>query len=197
MIQLYHPGMSVLHRVPAGIKLVALAASALLLSLVPQTAATIGVALAAVGALYLIAGFGMRVIATELWRLRWLVLVLGVALAVFFSPLTAWISTGRVSALLLLASLLTLTTRMADLLDVLHRILGPVRRIGVDADAVAMTLSLTITMVPVVAGFADQVRDAQRARGVRLGVRAAVPLLVRALRHADEVSDALVARGLG
>lgn len=197
MIQLYRPGLSVLHRVPAGIKLVALATSALLLSLVLQTAATIGVALVAVGALYLLAGFGIRVIATELWRLRWLVLVLGVALAVFFSPLTAWISTGRVTALLLLASLLTLTTRMADLLEVLHRVLRPVHRVGVDADAVAMTLSLTITMVPVVAGFADQVRDAQRARGVRLGVRAAVPLLVRALRHADEVSDALVARGLG
>lgn len=197
MIQLYRPGVSVMHRMPAGFKLVALAVSALLLSLVPQTAATIGVVLVAVGVLYLIAGFGVRVIATELWRLRWLALVLGVALAVFISPLTAWISTGRVMALLLLASLLTLTTRMADLLHVLHRVLRPARRLGVDTDAVAMTLSLTITMIPIIAGFAGQVRDAQRARGVRLGVRAAVPLLVRALRHADDVSDALLARGLG
>ncbi|MCK2036977.1 hypothetical protein KZC51_12625 [Microbacterium sp. SSW1-49] len=197
MIQLYRPGAGIVHRMPAGVKLVVLATSALLLSLLPQTAATIGVVLVAVVVLYLIAGFGVRVIAAELWRLRWLALVLGVALAVFFSPLTAWISTGRVMALLLLASLLTLTTRMADLLDVLHRVLRPARRFGVDTDAVAMTLSLTITMIPVVAGFADQVRDAQRARGVRLGVRVAVPLLVRALRHADGVSDALVARGIG
>lgn len=197
MIQLYRPGNSVLHRAPAGLKLVVLAFSALLLSLIPQTAASIGVVLLLVCALYLVAGFRVREIGTELWRIRWLVVVLGAALAVFFSPLVAWVSTGRVIALLLLASLLTLTTRMAALLETLHRVLRPVRRLGVDADAVAMTLSLTITMIPVVAAFADHVRDAQRARGVRLGVRAVVPLLVRALRHADDVSDALVARGLG
>lgn len=197
MIPLYRPGRSVVHRAPAGLKLVVLAISALLLSLIPQTAASIAVVLLLVCALYLVAGFRVRVIGTELWRIRWLVVVLGAALAVFFSPLVAWVSTGRVIALLLLASLLTLTTRMAALLETLHRVLRPMRRLGVDADAVAMTLSLTITMIPVVAGFADHVRDAQRARGVRLGVRAAVPLLVRALRHADDVSDALVARGLG
>lgn len=197
MIQLYRPGNSVLHRAPAGLKLMVLAISALLLSLIPQTAASIGVVLLLVCALYLVAGFRVREIGTELWRIRWLVAVLGAALAVFFSPLVAWVSTGRVIALLLLASLLTLTTRMAALLETLHRVLRPVRRLGVDADAVAMTLSLTITMIPVVAAFADHVRDAQRARGVRLGVRAVVPLLVRALRHADDVSDALVARGLG
>lgn len=196
MIQLYRPGKSVVHRSPAWVKLAILALSALLLSLVAQTAASIAVVLLVASALYLVAGFGVRVIAIELWRIRWLVLVLGCALAVFFSPLVAWISTGRVAALLLLAGLLTLTTRMADLLETLHRALRPLRRLGVDAEAVAMTLSLTIAMVPVVAGFAAQVRDAQRARGARLGVRAAVPLLVLALRHSDDVSDALVARGL-
>lgn len=197
MIQLYRPGRSVAHRTPAGVKLVVLAASALSLSLIPQTVVGVGLVLILVCALYLVSGFTLRVIGTELWRLRWLVLVLGGALAVFVSPLVAWVSAGRVIALLLLASLLTLTTRMAALLDCLYRLLRPLRRLGVDADAVAMTLSLTITMIPVVGGFAEHVRDAQRARGVRLGARAAVPLLVRALRHADNVSDALVARGLG
>jgi biotin transport system permease protein len=197
MIQLYRPGTSWLHRAPVGLKLAVLAVAALLLSLLPQDAASIGVALLGVAALFLVAGFSPRVLGVELWRIRWLVLVLGVALAVFVSPLSAWISTGRVIALLLLAGLLTSTTRMADLLDALHRMLRPLRRVGVDADAVAMTLSLTLTMIPVVAGFADRVRDAQRARGVRLGVRAVVPLLVLALRHADDVGDALVARGIG
>lgn len=197
MIQLYRPGTSPLHRAPVGRKLALLAAVALLLSLLPQDAVSIGAVLLGVAGLYLVAGFSPRVLGVELWRIRWLVIVLGVALAVFVSPLSAWISTGRVIALLLLAGLLTSTTRMADLLDALHRMLRPLRRIGVDADAVAMTLSLTLTMIPVVAGFADRVRDAQRARGVRLGVRAVVPLLVLALRHADDVGDALVARGIG
>ena len=74
--------------------------------------------------------------------------------------------------------------------------LRPLHRLGVDADAVAMTISLTLTMIPVVAGFARAVREAQRARGVRPGLRTTVPLMVRTLRHADEVGDALAARGL-
>lgn len=197
MIQLYRPGSSLVHRAPAGLKLALLAAVALLLSLVPLTAVSVAVALVCACALFLLARFSPRIVIEELWRMRWLVLVLGVALAVFVSPLTAWISTGRVVTILLTASLLTLTTRMSDLLAVLHRLLSPLRRLGVDADAVAMTLSLTLTMIPVVAGFADRVRDAQRARGVKLGVRAAVPLLVLALRHADDVGDALAARGIG
>lgn len=197
MIQLYRPGSSLVHRAPAGLKLALLAAVALLLSLVPLTAVSVAVALVCACALFLLARFSPRIVIEELWRMRWLVFVLGVALAVFVSPLTAWISTGRVVTILLTASLLTLTTRMSDLLAVLHRLLSPLRRLGVDADAVAMTLSLTLTMIPVVAGFADRVRDAQRARGVKLGVRAAVPLLVIALRHADDVGDALAARGIG
>ncbi|WP_435745289.1 CbiQ family ECF transporter T component [Microbacterium sp. PMB16] len=197
MIQLYLPGTGVIHRAPAGLKLAVLAVIALALSLLPLDAAGTAVVLLGVFALYGLGGLTLRVLVAELWRLRGLVVVLAAALAIFVSPVAAWISTGRVIALLLLASLLTLTTRMSELLDVLHRLLRPLRRFGVDPDAVAMTISLTITMIPVVAGFAERVREAGRARGVRLGVRTVVPLLVLTLRHADEVGDALAARGIG
>ena len=197
MIQLYVAGSSVVHRMPAGAKLAILASAALAISLLPRDGIAVSVCLVAVCALYPLARLPWRVLGVELWRLRWPVLVLGVALAVFASPLTAWVSTTRVVALVLLASLLTLTTRMGDLLAVLHRLLRPLRRVGVDPDAAALTVSLTITMIPVVAGFAAQLREAQRARGVHLGVRGVVPLLVRTLRHADQVGEALAARGLG
>lgn len=197
MIQLYRPGSSPLHRAPAGAKLAVLAVAALILSLYPHDPLSIGVSLLAVCGLYVVARLPLRVLTAELWRLRWIVLVLSVALIVFVSPAAAWISTGRVVALLLLASLLTLTTRMSALLEVLRGLLRPFRRVGVDPEAVAMTMSLTITMIPVVAGFVDRVREAGRARGVRLGPRAVVPLLVLALRHADDVGDALAARGIG
>lgn len=102
----------------------------------------------------------------------------------------------KVAALLLVAALVTMTTRMSDLLDVLQTVLRPLRRWGVDPEVVALTLSLTLTMVPVVAAFVHRLREAERARGVRLGPRAAVPLLVLTLRHADRVGDALAARGV-
>lgn len=196
MIQSYRPGTSIVHRLPAGLKLGLFAVLALASSALANDGVSVTVSLVIVCALYFVAGLPVTRLLAEVWRLRWLIAVLGAALWIFASPLTAWVSTARVTSLLLLASLLTITTRMGDLLAVLHRMLRPLRRIGVDADAVAMTISLTLTMVPVVAGFAHAVREAQRARGLRLGVRGTVPLLVRTLRHADEVGDALAARGL-
>ena len=197
MIALYRPGNSLLHRAPAGLKLAVLAVGALALSLYPHDAVSVAVSLALVLALYAVSGLPFRTPFLEIWRLRWIILVLTTALVIFVSPLAAWISTGRVVAVLLLAILLTLTTRMSDLLAALHRLLQPFRRFGLDPDAAALTISLTITTIPVIAGFAERVREAERARDVRLGVRTVVPLLVLALRHADDVGDALAARGIG
>ena len=196
MIQSYRSGNSLVHRMPAGLKLALFASLALVSSGYPHDAWSVTVSLVVVCSLYLVARLPVKVLIIEMWRMRWLALVLGSALWIFVSPLTAWISTTRVTSLLLLAALLTITTRMGDLLGVLHRLLRPLGRLGIDANAVAMTISLTLTMIPVVAGFAHAVREAQRARGLRLGLRTAVPLMVRTLRHADEVGDALAARRL-
>jgi biotin transport system permease protein len=196
MISLYRPGNGILHRMPAGPKLALLAVAALLLSLLrPGIPGTV-LALILVSVVYPIASLPLHALVEAWWRLRWLILVLGGALWLFASATEAVVSTGRVVALLLLAELVTRTTRMGDLLEVFRSIVRPLRRLGVDPDAVALTLSLTIAMIPVIAGFAVQVRDAQRARGVRLGPRAVLPLLVLTLKHADDVGDALAARGL-
>ena len=198
MISLYRTGDSILHRAPAGWKLLGLAVSALIISIArPGTGWTLlqlGVASLVVA---LGAGAGARGVAVAWWRLRWVIVVLGGALVVFVSASAAVQSTGRVVTLLLLAEAVTRTTRTSDMLDVLRRLFRPLRAFGVDPETPALAVSLTITMVPVLAGLLEQVRDAQRARGVRLGVRSAVPLLVLAMKHADDVGDALSARGLG
>lgn len=197
MIALYRPGTGILHRAPAWAKLAGLAVGAFVLSVYPHDSVSIAVSLFVVLALYAVAGLPVRVLFAEVWRLRWIVIILAGALVIFVSPVAAWISTGRVVAVLLLAGLLTLTTRMSDLLEVLDRLLQPIRRFGKDPEAIALTMSLTLTTIPVIAGFAERVREAEQARDVRLGVRTVVPLLVLALRHADEVGDALAARGVG
>lgn len=197
MISLYRPGDSILHRMPVGAKLLGLACSALAISVVrPGTAGTL-VLLGIASIVLLAAGAGARGLLLAWWRLRWLVVVLGGALVIFVSAAAAVQNTGRVVALLLLAEAVTRTTRTGDLLDVLRRLFRPLRVFGVDPETPALAVSLTITMVPVLTGLLEQVRDAQQARGVRLGVRAAVPLLVLAMKHADDVGDALTARGLG
>jgi len=196
VISLYRPGTGILHRMPAGAKLAVLAASALVLSLLrPGIIGTLAV-LVLVSSLYALGGLTLRALGEAWWRLRWLIVVLGGALWLFTSAADAVQSTGRVVALLLLAELVTRTTRMGDLLEVFRALVRPLRRFGVDPEAVALTLSLTIAMIPVIAGFATQVRDAQRARGVRLGPRAVLPLLVLTMKHADDVGDAMAARGI-
>lgn len=196
MIPLYRPGQSYLHRVPAGVKLASLALCAIVSMAAAHDLLSAGIALVATVVLYLVAGFHDATILQETWRLRWLILVLGGALAVFVSLEVAVVNTSRVVVLMLLAALLTLTTPVGALLDTLHRVLRPLRPMGVNADAVALTLLLALTLVPFVADVLAQVRAAHAARGVRMGRHALLPVLVRVLRHADDVGDALSARGL-
>ncbi|GAA5153852.1 energy-coupling factor transporter transmembrane protein EcfT [Microbacterium pseudoresistens] len=193
---MYVPGDSAIHRAPAGGKLALLAAAALLLSLLPWGVVGMAVAVLIASAGYVLAGLPARVLGRAWLRVLPLVVILGAALFFFADPATAFIAVGRIVALILLADLLTCTTRFGALMEALQRALGPLRRVGVDPEVVALTLSLAIATIPVMAGLIGQVRDAQRARGLRTGPRAGVALLVLVLRHADDVGEALAARGI-
>ena len=66
-----------------------------------------------------------------------------------------------------------------------------------DPDRVALVLALTVRAVPVLAGTYAQARDARRARGLERSPRALlVPLVLRTMRHADQLGEALAARGV-
>jgi len=59
-------------------------------------------------------------------------------------------------------------------------------------------VGLTVQAVGTLAGIAGQVREAARARGAERSLTAfAVPFVVRTLRYADELGEALAARGWG
>ena len=73
---------------------------------------------------------------------------------------------GVLALLVLLAALVTLTTRTTDLVDALVAACRPLRLLGVDPERVGLMLALGIRCVPVVVGLAEDVRDAQRARGL-------------------------------
>ena len=83
------------------------------------------------------------------------------------------------------------------LLDAIERGMGPLARIRIDPQRVALLLTVTLSTLPVLARLAHDVREAQRARGGRASLRLfAVPFLVVALKHADQLGDALTARGV-
>jgi biotin transport system permease protein len=195
-IGLYVPGSSVLHRLPAGTKLLAMVAVGVLSVFLDRPWQVAG-ALAAVLAGYPVAGLPVRV---ALGQLRPLVWILGFT-AVFHVVVNGWeragVVVGVLAALVLLASLVTLTTRTTDLVDAVVTGCRPLRVLRVDPERIGLLIALGIRCVPVVAGLAEEVRDAQLARGLGASPRAfAVPLIVRSLRHADALGEALVARGV-
>jgi biotin transport system permease protein len=194
---MYRPGSSILHRMPAGPKLLTVMALALAISLAPASPWLLAGMAGLVIGCYLLTGLGLPELGRQLRDLRWLIVVMLVPQALFLSLPTAATNITRVVVVVLLAALVTLTTRAEDLIDAIERALGPLRQYGVNPSRIALMLSMTITTVPVIAGFAAQIREAQRARGVPMHPLAfAVPLLVMALKHADELADALTARGI-
>jgi biotin transport system permease protein len=197
MISLYRPGRSWLHRIAAGPKLLAVMALALAVSLAPANPWVLASAVVVVIGCYLSAGLGVREIGLQVYRLRWLMLFI-LAAQIFFLPgLTVAANIVRVATVILLANLVTLTTRTEAIIDAIERALAPLRRIGVNPGRVALMLSLTITTIPVITGFAAQIREAQRARGVPVApLTFVVPLLIMALKHSDDLADALTARGI-
>lgn len=192
----YQPGSSVLHRSAAGVKLLGLLVFSTLL-VAFQAPVTVLAGLVVVAGLYGVAGFGVGPILRQVWPLRWFVL--------FLLPFQWWTAgwqaavavVGTLVVAVAGAALITLTTRVSDLLDVIARVLGPARVIGVDPERVALLLALTIRAVPVIAATLQEAREARRARGLERSTRALVtPVVVRTIRHADRVGDALAARGI-
>lgn len=193
----YVPGSSPLHRLPAGPKLVALAVLLAALAAV-RTPAGVAAGAALVVVLAVVSRVGLRAVLDQARPLRWVVLVLGALQVWVAGPVTALVVVGWIVVAALLAGLVLLTTPTQAVLDALVAGLRPLRRFGVDPDRAGLVLSLAVRSIPVVARLADEVAQARRARGVERSLRAfAVPLVLRTVRHADRMGEALAARGVG
>jgi biotin transport system permease protein len=192
----YVPGNSLLHRLPTGTKLLGLAVSCTVLLLL-RSPVSMAVAAVVVALLFAVSGVGAAASWAQIRPIRWFAAALFAMQMLFADLPTAISSTARIVLAVALAGLVTLTTRTSAMMTFLERCLSPARLLGLDPFRLSLLLSLTIRSIPVIAGLATQVREAQRARGVERSVRAfAVPLVVGTLRHADALGEALSARGL-
>ncbi|RFC63363.1 energy-coupling factor transporter transmembrane protein EcfT [Fulvimarina endophytica] len=194
IVGLYRAGNSVLHRMRAGVKLVALALFGTLLLSLPSLWLAAS-ALFLVCLAYAVAGFGLH---TLLAQIRPLLIVLAILFAaqIWLADLTAaGLSVARLAALVLAAGLVTLTTRTEDLVGAIHATLSPLERFGVDAGKVSLAISLTLRFIPLVSQVVDEVKEAQAARGSRKPVvTLIVPVIIRLLKSADAIAEAIDAR---
>lgn len=193
---LYLPGVTPVHRAPAWLKLllmVGVGVASVFLGRVWEVAALL---LAVLGG-YAVARIPVRTAVAQVRPLLGVVAFAAVLHVVLEGWQRAFVVVGIVVALVLQAGLVTLTTRTDAMVEALVTLLRPLRRLGVDPERIGLLLALGIRCVPVVVGLAEEVRDAQRARGLTASPRAfAVPLVVRSLRHADALGEALQARGV-
>ncbi|ALE75446.1 cobalt transporter [Pseudonocardia sp. EC080610-09] len=194
---LYEPGTSPLHRAPAGPSLlvVLVVAGGTVLTSDPRV---LGAVCGVVALGYVVARIPWRRIRPLLRTLALLLVLIGVVQWWLLGPDRALVIALRLVAAIGVATLFTLTTRVDDVVGAVERGLGPFRRFGVDPERLGLLVGLTIQSVGTLSGIAGQVRAAARARGAGGSVTAfAVPFMIRTLRHADALGEALAARGWG
>jgi biotin transport system permease protein len=194
MVPLYLPRNSPIHRLPGSAKLLFCLAGCLPLTFVNRPA-PLGLALIAVIAAYRLARLPL---AAMIQVLRPLLLVGGfivglqLAVAGWTEALTAGL---RVASLVLLASLVTLTTPLAEMIEILTRAASPLSRLGLSPSRFGLAIALAIRFIPALGRDWHDIQQARLARGANsLSFFAFGPLLIKILCMTNVLGDAIAAR---
>ena len=196
MISLTSPVETKAHHWSAGLKLAALCLSTLVLfsidSLVIKSAF-----LAFVITLYALPGpifmrYGLLklrilwpfILIVFLWHLWIQELLQGVAIII------------RMICAVALANLVTMTTKLSDMIDVVHFLTQPLQRFGLNPRILELSIALVIRMTPVLLNKGENLGMAWKARSTRRSSwKIILPFTLIALDDADQVAEALRARG--
>lgn len=194
MIGDYQHGSSFLHRLPPGAKIIGLMVAGTALFFV-SSLSVLGLALAAALIPYRLAGLQLaQSLRTFRPFLAFLVLIF-LAQLILQGWQDALAVVTRFATLLLLAQLVTVTTRVSEMIAALTRGLRPLALIGINPAKISLTLSLALRFLPMLSTMAHEVREAQKARGLERSILAmAVPLIVRTLKAAEEIAEAIESR---
>jgi biotin transport system permease protein len=185
----YQPGTSPLHRAPAGAKFVALLLLATTVFVV-RSPWWLGGICVVVALGYPLGRISLRRCGQVLRSLGLLVAFVLILQWWLLGPDPAVVASLRIVAALGAANLFTLTTRVGDLVSTVERVTR--------SERLGLLVGLTLRAITALSAIAAEVREAAQARGAGRSVVAfAVPFLIRTLRHADELGEALAARGFG
>lgn len=194
MGSLYSEHPSWLHRFGAGPKLAMLAILGMLLFWLQQPAPML---LAGTACLLLWASLGQ---ATRPARTLMRSVLIAAALVGLFHlwmdrPVLALTSTLRLACASCLGIALTVSTRPADLIDVLDRLLAPLRHLGLQPERMSLQLALMLRFTEHFFVQWQKLDDAYRLRtGKHGGLRLIAPLTIQMLQTARRVADALYVR---
>jgi len=114
--------------------------------------------------------------------------------------------TWQFIALVLSGAILTMTTPPSEMINGLEKLLYPLKYIGVPTQDIAVMVSMSLRFVPTLLEEFDRIKTAQTARGadmvtgtlwkrLRTTAAMALPLMMSAMRRADDLAEAMEARG--
>ena len=112
----------------------------------------------------------------------------------------------RLVLMILITTLLTATTKPLDLTIALEDIMTPLKKVGFPAHEIAMIISIALRFIPTLIEETQRIIKAQSSRGVDLEegklmekimavLSLIVPLFVSAYQRAEELANAMEARG--
>jgi len=102
----------------------------------------------------------------------------------------------RLAILLLFSSLITLTTAVSELLDGLNAFLRVFSYIGVNHKKISLSLSLAIRFIPLMVSLFEEIRVAQRSRGLEHSfISTIIPTIIKMLKTAEDIAEAIESRG--
>ncbi|WP_028125019.1 energy-coupling factor transporter transmembrane component T family protein [Eremococcus coleocola] len=112
----------------------------------------------------------------------------------------------RLVLIIIFSTILTLTTAPLELTDGIEHLLRPLAKFGFPSHEIALMLSIALRYVPTLMDEAQKIMNAQRSRGVEFNegsfmdrIKAIIPILiplfVSAFNRAEEMANAMEARG--
>lgn len=118
----------------------------------------------------------------------------------------ACLMAARLILLIIGTSLLTLTSSPIRLTDGLEKAFSPLKKIGFPAHELAMMMTIALRFIPTLLEETDKIMKAQQARGADFEsgnifrrakslIPLLVPLFIAAFKRADELANAMEARG--
>lgn len=195
MISLYMAGDSWAHRLPARVKLGFLFALSLLV--LPFNTLLFSAGLL-VFVVMLYASLGrqglekLKVVRPLLWMMA-IILLVHVVLGDIELGI---IAVFRLLAMVLLATFISITTRMEALMDAVEPLFRPLRVFGISPRRVSLAVALVIRFVPVLLAVYASLQEAYKARTARSNSwRLLAPFALHAIKTTDHVAEALTARG--
>ena len=216
----YVPGNSYVHLLDPRIKVVCVVVAAVAIFLVSDWLGFLLLA-AAVYAAMLLTGIGVRVFLRGLMAV-WVLLLITLVFNALMTPGEVLFQAGflqvtkegllegsrlflRLTLLVLVVFMLTLTTSPINLTAGLEGVMSPFKRVGVPAHDLAMMMTIALRFVPTLVSEAGRITKAQQSRGAGFGtggifsqvkglIPLFVPLFAGALLRAEELAVAMEAR---